>query len=397
MSVGATNHSLTAASSLSEPMAPLRVLLVMPLAELRGGGEMMLWHLVSQGQHLGIEWQVVFLQAGPMVKQVEEVGIKCYVFPAGKMRQVGRLLQTAKKIAVLAKQEGVDLFCGWMGTGQLYTGTASLLSGIPNMWYQLGIPFDKGLIDRIATCLPAQRILACSDAGARAQEAIAPCRPMSRVYPGVELERFDLASLPSPKEARHKLGLPSDDILIGIVGRLQHWKGIHTVLRALPAVQARYKAAKVVVVGGPHAFEPEYPAFLQSEVERLSIADSVVFAGLQTNVPEWMQAMDVMIHASSDEPFGIVVIEAMTLGKPVVATNTAGPTEIITPEKQGLLTPFEDATALSQAILRYLDAPDFAKKVGQAAQGRAQDFAVQHYVEGIAAACRAACGKTHVP
>ena len=96
--------------------------------------------------------------------------------------------------------------------------------------------------------------------------------------------------------------------------------------------------------------------------------------------------MDVIVHASDQEPFGIVVIEAMALGKPVVAGNAAGPTEVITEGVNGLLTPYGDAAALAAAILRYLDDPEFARRTGEAAKLRALEFSTRRYAENCVAA-----------
>jgi glycosyltransferase involved in cell wall biosynthesis len=96
-----------------------------------------------------------------------------------------------------------------------------------------------------------------------------------------------------------------------------------------------------------------------------------------------MQAMDVFVHASDSEPFGIVIIEAMALGKPVVAGDKAGPQEIIHEGEDGLFAPYGDATALAKAIRRYLDDPAFAARVGAAAQKRAQDFSTERYAQKV--------------
>ena len=75
-------------------------------------------------------------------------------------------------------------------------------------------------------------------------------------------------------------------------------------------------------------------------------------AGKQTNVPDWMMAMDIVIHASDREPFGIVIVEAMALGKPVIASIPGGPEEIVTDGEDGLLVRSGDAGALAAAMRR---------------------------------------------
>ena len=124
---------------------------------------------------------------------------------------------------------------------------------------------------------------------------------------------------------------------------------MHVLVEAMPAILEAHPDAHCVLVGGDHAQEPDYPAFLRERIDGLSLTEKVTLTGLQSNVPKWMQAMDVIVHASDQEPFGIVVIEAMALGKPVVAGNAAGPTEVITEGVNGLLTPYGDAAALLHA------------------------------------------------
>jgi glycosyltransferase involved in cell wall biosynthesis len=82
------------------------------------------------------------------------------------------------------------------------------------------------------------------------------------------------------------------------------------------------------------------------------------------------------------------VVEGMALGKPVVAGDKAGPTEIIEPGVTGLLTPYGDSKALANAMIRYLDDPTFAAKVGAAAQKRAQLFSVENYAQNVVKAIR---------
>jgi len=203
------------------------------------------------------------------------------------------------------------------------------------------------------------------------------------VHPGAELDRFAPEALPTPAGARMRLGLPDDGPLVGIVGRLQRWKGMHTLIQAMPRVLGAHPQAHAVLVGGRHDLEPDYPAYLEEQLRELGVEDRVILAGAQSNVPEWMQAMDIVVHASDNEPFGIVVVEAMALGKPVIAGSAGGPTEMITPGVDGLLSPYNDPQALAAAILTCLDDPGFASRMGAAARERAAEFSTQNFARNV--------------
>jgi glycosyltransferase involved in cell wall biosynthesis len=368
----------------------MKVIAIMPLAEQRGGGEMMFWDLMQQGRQAGIEWLAIFLEDGPMVEQVRSLGIDTRVIASGRLRQVHRLISAVLQIAWIARREGVDMIVNWMWITHIYGGMAAIASGLPAVWYQLEVPDGKSWLVRLATLLPARAIVTLSEDGQKGQAQIWPHRPTPLVYPGVALDRFDPAVLPSAMEARRKLGLPLDGALIGIVGRLQRWKGMHTVVDAMPQILQKYPDAHCVIVGGKHDLEADYEEFLKAQIANLGLGDRVLMAGLQRNVPEWMQAMDIFIHASDQEPFGIVIIEAMALGKPVIAGNAGGPTEIITDGVNGLLTAYGDADALAIAILRYLDHPEFAHSVGVAARKRALEFSTQRYAQNFINVLRSA-------
>ena len=383
------------------PAPPLRVLVVMPLASALGGGEQMLRALLRHGRGQGVEWIVVFLRAGPMADEARALGLEVHVIEAGRLRDVVRRARAVWRIAALARRRRADLLLGWMVAGQLTAGPAAVLAGLPCVWYQVGTPRPDWL-DRLATLWPAEGLLVLSRACARAQARVWPRWRQWLVHPGVSLDAFDPATLPSPAEARRRLGIPPGGPVVGMVARLQRWKGVHVLIEAMAEVRAARPDARAVIVGGPHETEPEYPAELEARVRTLGLGDAVRFAGHQANVPEWMQAMDVVVHASDREPFGIVVLEAMALGKPVVAGAEGGPAEIITDFDHGLLVPFGNAAALARAIARFLDDAWFASRAGAAARRRAAEFDDRHYAANVIAALResvrwASGGRPEIP
>ncbi len=370
----------------------MNVLIVMPLAVQLGGAERALLNLLTADHSGDVCWHVLFLEGGPMVARTRELGVPTEVVPAGRLREPYRMLRTILRIAGAIRRVRADVVLSWMTKAQLYAGPAARLAGVPAVWFQHGLT-DQGL-DRMATRLPARGILTCSQCVGGEQAALKPIRPLHVVWGGVDLERFDPDRLPSPVEARRKLGLPVEGPLVGIVGRMQRWKGMHTVVQAMPRVLQSYPQAHAVLVGGKHDLEPDYPGYVEQLVQELRLADRIILAGAQTNAAEWMQAMDIFIHASDREPFGMVIIEAMALGKPVIAGAAGGPPEIVTNGGDGLLTRYEDAEALAAAILRYLDDPEFARRMGEAGRKRAPDFSIQMFGQRVTDGLRKFVGPT---
>jgi glycosyltransferase involved in cell wall biosynthesis len=368
-------------------MTDLRVLVVMPLGEQLGGGEMMFRQLMEHGRGQGIEWIAVFTKDGPMVEETRARGVETHLVEAGRIRQVGRRIAAIRRIAALARERQVSLVFGWMVSSQLLAGPAAWLADLPSAWYQVGLP-SPDWMDRFATFCRARAVVVLSRDVAAAQARIRPLRPQHLVYPGASIDEFAAVRAVSPAALRARFGLPSSGPVIGIVGRLQRWKGMHAVIAAMPVVRARHADAHLVIVGGAHDTEPAYGDELRALVQANRLEGAVTFAGYQADVPHWMQAMDIVVHASDREPFGIVVVEAMALGKPVIAGAAGGPAEIITDGQDGLLVPFNDVPALARAVTRFLDDPAFAQRCGAAAQTRALDFSARRYATRLVDAIR---------
>ena len=373
--------------------ANTRCAIVMPLAERRGGAESTLRELAHHGRGLGFEWRIVFLEDGPMVA---ESAVPATVIPAGRLRQVHRYAGTIARLAQELRRDRPDLVVGWMTKAQLYAGPAARLAGVPAVWCQQGTPSPWSALDRAATALPARGIVAVSAAVGRAQRSIRPRRPVEVVHPGIDLDRFDRERLPSPPDARARLGLPAEGPLVGIVARLQRWKGVHVLVEALPRALQSHPDLHCAVVGGAHDLEPGYATFLKRTVDELGLTERVTLAGRQPDVAPWLQAMDVVVNASAEEPFGLTIVEAMALGKPVVVTAAGGPPEIVHDSVDGLLVPPGDTEALADAITRLLGDPDLAARLGAAGRRRAGHFSSRRYatrfVEALGSLAR--CGSS---
>jgi glycosyltransferase involved in cell wall biosynthesis len=111
----------------------------------------------------------------------------------------------------------------------------------------------------------------------------------------------------------------------------------------------------------------------------------VCFAGHQKEVYSWMDIMDIVVHASFGEGFGLVLVEAMALSKPLVATNAGGPSETVVDGISGLLVPPGDPRGLAAAIRRVLDEPGLADNLSTQGRARANHFTDTRMTSDIAA------------
>jgi glycosyltransferase involved in cell wall biosynthesis len=365
--------------------SPLKAAIIMPLGELRGGVERMLINLLrANRQGPNVDYAVAFLQDGPLVETVRDLGYTTAVFEAGRLRRPDQYLRTVVGLHRWFRTEQPDAVISWAAKGHLYAGPAAYPLGIPTTWYVHSLP-DGHWMDRLVTALPAERVFCCGQSAEQAQQSIWPQRDTAVVYIAVDLEDFNPALYPSPRQARHELGLPTSGPVVGMVARLQRWKGVHVFVDAAQRVLQTHPDAHFFVVGGEHWDEPDYPAELQTQAAAAGVGDRFLLAGHQTNVPLWMQAADILVHASFDEPAGAVIIEGMSMAKPVVAARTSGPMEFVHDGENGLLVPPGDDEALARQINRLLSTPDLRRRLSVAARTDAAQFSVDRLARDLAA------------
>jgi glycosyltransferase involved in cell wall biosynthesis len=179
---------------------------------------------------------------------------------------------------------------------------------------------------------------------------------------GIDLSRFDRALAQTERVAEYRGGASR---VVGVIGRLVPQKAIHVLLDATPALLRADPTTRVLVVGdGP------LRATLESQARRLGIDHAVRFAGYQEDVVSAYAAMDVFVLPSRDEGFGLVFLEAMAMGVPVVGTRVIGSEDAVEDGVTGLLVPYADAAALAGVVRRLLDDAELARRLRDTAAER---------------------------
>jgi glycosyltransferase involved in cell wall biosynthesis len=179
----------------------------------------------------------------------------------------------------------------------------------------------------------------------------------------------------SPAEVRRELGIAPDAPCLGIAGNIQEWKGQHVVIEALGQLNDP-PGVHCVITGGVHRAGEAYAAELRARAAALGLSERVHLTGYRADIPDVMNAWDVVVHASvRPEPFGRVILEGMLLGKPVIATAGGGVGELIDDGRTGFLVPPGDAPALADRLRRVFAAPGAAQAIG----ARARTWAQQHF------------------
>jgi D-inositol-3-phosphate glycosyltransferase len=200
-------------------------------------------------------------------------------------------------------------------------------------------------------------------------------RKVSIVPPGVDAAQFT----PRPREAaRQAVGLQPGERMLLFVGRLEPLKAVDSVIRALAAIASvapqTLKSVRFTIVGG----EPGNPERkrLAALAERLDVARWVDFVGPKdhTQLPDYYSAAEVLLMPSDYESFGMVALEAMASGTPVIASNVGGLAYLVREAETGYLVPVRDPVALAERIRDVLADPVRRDAMGVAAHERAQQY-----------------------
>jgi glycosyltransferase involved in cell wall biosynthesis len=342
----------------------MRIVITVPWGQRLGGAEAMLQGVFDGAVEAGHELEPVFFQDGPWPAELRRAGFRVEVIDAGRLREVHRWLATVRRLAGLLRARKPDLILNWAAKTQLYGSPAAMLAGMTDrvIWWQQAIP-RRDWIDMSATLLPATAVGCYSRAAAQAQERLVPKRQTFVVGAG--------SPLPAGGPSEPPLSLPGDVPIVGLVGRLQPWKGQDRMLRAQAILRDRGHRMHLVIVGGDsYGLSPDYAASLPVLIEQLGLGADVTMTGEVPDASPYIEQMDVLVNASDPEPFGIVILEGMARGVAVMAVNSGGPGDFVQDRRTGALARSGQPDALADALEPLLTSPELRERLGRAGRER---------------------------
>ncbi|RKU27613.1 hypothetical protein C6499_11415 [Candidatus Poribacteria bacterium] len=279
-----------------------------------------------------------------------------------------RQLRVIVELHRAVKRHAIDLIHANSLSVALLGGIVARINRIPILMHKR-YATSYGVLDRFCEKL-LHRVILVSEA---TRWDFAPVEKQTLIYNGVNLGAFQA----SPEEIETlRTELFSDDepdpaVLVGVVTRITPEKGIHVLVSAIRELKGKANV-KLLIVGGPY-FEKDvaYMDTLKQEVADLGIEDSVIFTGFLSDTRIVTSLLDIVLVPSIiPEACPRTIIEAMAVGKPVIATPLGGSKELVTPET-GILVPPEDALAVADAITTLAADQERLTAMGDAARDRA--------------------------
>lgn len=341
---------------------------------------------------------VVCPEAGSLAKSVSEIGVPVETITGLDARftwRVDRLLgyahsfvQVIRELRQKVTTIKPDLIHANSIRAGLVATAATFGLGVPVIWHLHDLlprhPLSTA-IRIVASVSRRTRMIAVSEAVARnfrGRFARALKDRVAVILNAIDLDKFPVVQ--TGRDAiRAELGLGQDDFVLGIVGQLTPRKGQLELIDAFS--QAEVSQGMLLIVGAAlFNRDGDYAQRLAEEAKARGVADRVRMLGARSDISRVMQTLDLLVVNSTAEPFGLVILEAMACGAPVLAAAVDGIPEIVAHGRNGWLVPPQDKRTLTDAITHLSREPELRARL--AAAGRedvAANFSLGRYLSEL--------------
>jgi len=353
---------------------PIGILYIASRDDLTGGGGVGLLNYLQNLDRARFAPMVICPSIGALTNAAKEIGVKTKVIETKSlkgMHLISFVSATIKLLRVI-REHKINVVHSNAGASResFYAVTAAAIGGVPFIYHARVIE-SAGLIEKILVSLAA-KIIIISDAVAEKYCWLKNRKKLVKIHNAVDLKKFNTEI--DGEKIRNEFGITPATFLIGVVGNLIPWKGHEYFLKAAREIKSEEREIKFIIAGRDLTKNKSHEKRLKRLVEKLKIGDNVIFTDFRRDIPQLMAAIDVLVLPSLGEPFGRVIIEAMALAKPVVATSSGGVPEIVENGRTGFLVPTKNPRAISEAVMKLLNDKKLSEEMGARGRKRAEDL-----------------------
>lgn len=347
-------------------MKKTNILYICPSSGLGGAETFLKTTLLSQDT---VRFSSIYLlfQKGPLYDWLITQKANVEVLPQRpRLSRPLSIYNTHCKIRDVIRNHKIDLVHSTMAYGALFAAKAAQAEDCPHVWFQHGPA--SGWMDQLASLLPHHAVFVNSDYTLATQQALE-----KNIKPFINKNRFfqkiDLGTPPPTflkqevpefkKSLLAKLHLPAETLLFAMACRLQKWKGVELVIEA-SRILAKNNKPFFVFIWGETFDSTDYVVQIKKAAQNLPVS----FEGPVNQVPLAFAACDVVINASlQPEPFGLTMIEALSVGRALLGPNEGGPAEIIIPDVTGLCFTPRSAVSLAENMTNMINNRSLVEKM----------------------------------
>ena len=361
-------------------------------SSIRGGAENVLYNLLKWLPKDKFKIFCIFPAPGPVLNDIKDLGVETFITelkwwasdrqdsPYDALDFCLGLRDRTRRIVELVSTHNIDLIV----TNTIVIGEGALaarISKTPHIWYiheilsqhsGLHAPIPLGLFYSLILSLTESVVVVSEAVKNEIQDHIGNnFRKISVIHNALEGKEKTLLKF-------EKDNYREEQIIVS-AGNICRTKGFLTLLRSAKYVCDQLPNAKFVIAG--KVSEKDYYENLLFEREKLGLEDNFTFTGYQEDIYSFYSNASLFVLPSQCEAFGMVLLEAMNAGLPVVATESGGPQEIITNGKNGFLVPVDDEKKMAEKIIYLIRNQEIAQQMGlEASQTIQNEFNYRQYV-----------------
>ena len=208
------------------------------------------------------------------------------------------------------------------------------------------------------------------------------------IFSGIDNERYEFKN--TSRNIRNEFNIGDNVKLVGCIGRIIPQKGQRSLLLAIPEVIKKYPETFFLIVGDIYLKEERYKEELLEIIKKNKIEDRVKFTGFRYDIGNLIRSLDILVFPSvAPESFGLSVLEAMSLGKPVIASKVGGVCEIIEDGVNGMLIEPNHPEQITDRIIQLLSDKEMYNRMGwEAKEAVTRKFSLKRYVVEMERACK---------
>ena len=352
----------------------MNILVLHLSSDLYGASKILLTVIKILRRH-NYDVTVILSEDGPLVEEIRKSGAEVKIIRLGVLRRkylnfpglLNRLKVSVKAWKLLNQliiEKNPDI---------IYSNTTGVIIGaflanskkIKHIWHVHEIITKPALFVRFSGFLLnnfSDTVIVVSDAVKKHWSRLVDARKISRIYNGIDIEPFAVRS----SSVRKELGIPENVVLIGMVGRVNHWKGQDYFLEIAKILNPKFPSLHFLMVGDAYTGNEYLVDELNERIQSSGFSNNIFNAGYRTDIVNIMNGLDIFISPSTlPDPFPTVILEAMSAGKPVVATNHGGAPEMIDDGQSGILIPVGNARMAAEKISTLIEQNDLRAKMGK--------------------------------
>ncbi|MCD6571383.1 MAG: glycosyltransferase family 4 protein [Deltaproteobacteria bacterium] len=353
-----------------------------------GGAEKILYQVLKglKESHETFQLYLVAGSDGLLVDKVRQLSIPVHIEPIPEDTRdfIGLLKWGIKVLQIVRSLEANLIYLNTLRS-ILFTSLPLKLLRVPIIWHEHNIQpsfVRRTLLNLLALWLP-NKIIAVSQAVANTYWNVIRSRKIQVIHNALDLTGFPTKAL---NNIRKEFNICSEDSIVTIPSVLRPWKGHEYFIRAAQLVTKKFPKCKFLILGEEVIKkEKGYKQRLIELSKSLNLDDNIIFTGFRNDVPNILLQSDVVVLSSIlPDPLPTVVLEAMAVAKPVVATNVGGVPEMVVDKETGLLVPPKDYKAMANAILKLLMDKEYSRRLGKAGFERFNEvFTINKFIGGI--------------